>query len=85
VCLIGLLDHADPIAGFDPVFQMPFHGVHFSSFIGACTYGRRTIRSPTFPCRPLSIASPRLMESSGANGKIVVRVRSELSEARADS
>jgi NADPH2:quinone reductase len=44
VCLVGLLDHADGIEKFNPLFQMPFGGVHFSSFVSAFTYG-----SPDFP------------------------------------
>ena len=44
VCLVGLLDHAGPIAAFNPLFQMPFGGVHFSSFASAFTYG-----SPDYP------------------------------------
>ncbi|MGO8914671.1 MAG: zinc-binding dehydrogenase [Stellaceae bacterium] len=44
VCLVGLLDHAAPIAKFDPLFQMPFGGVHFSSFVSAFTYG-----APDYP------------------------------------
>jgi NADPH:quinone reductase len=44
VCLVGLLDHAGPIADFNPLFQMPFAGVHFSSFVSAFTYG-----APDYP------------------------------------
>jgi NADPH2:quinone reductase len=33
VCVVGLLDHADPIACFNPLFQMPHAGVHFSSLV----------------------------------------------------
>ncbi len=44
VCLAGLLDHGDPIANFNPLFQMPFGGVHFSSFASAFTYG-----TPDYP------------------------------------
>lgn len=44
VCLAGLLDHAGPIADFNPLFQMPFGGVHFSSFASAFTYG-----APDYP------------------------------------
>jgi NADPH2:quinone reductase len=33
VCLVGLLDHAAPIAGFNPLFQMPHVGVHFSCLV----------------------------------------------------
>jgi NADPH:quinone reductase-like Zn-dependent oxidoreductase len=44
VCLVGLLDHATPIVEFNPLFQMPFGGVHFSSFVSAFTYG-----TPDFP------------------------------------
>jgi NADPH:quinone reductase len=44
VCLAGLLDHAGPIAAFNPLFQMPFGGVHFSSFASAFTYG-----APDYP------------------------------------
>lgn len=44
VCLAGLLDHAGPIEAFNPLFQMPFGGVHFSSFASAFTYG-----SPDYP------------------------------------
>jgi NADPH2:quinone reductase len=44
VCLVGLLDHAAPIENFNPLFQMPFGGVHFSSFVSAFTYG-----APDFP------------------------------------
>src|SRR5581483_133982 len=44
VCLVGLLDHAAPIEGFNPLFQMPFCGVHFSSFVSAFTYG-----APDYP------------------------------------
>jgi len=39
VCLVGLLDHAAPLESFNPLFQMPFGGVHFSSFVSAFTYG----------------------------------------------
>jgi NADPH2:quinone reductase len=39
VCLVGLLDHAAPIANFNPLFQMPFGGVHLSTFVSAFTYG----------------------------------------------
>ena len=44
VCLVGLLDHAAPIENFNPLFQMPFAGVHFSSFVSAFTYG-----APDYP------------------------------------
>ena len=44
VCLVGLLDHAAPIENFNPLFQMPFSGVHFSSFVSAFTYG-----APDYP------------------------------------
>jgi len=44
VCLVGLLDHAPPIESFNPLFQMPFGGVHFSSFASAFTYG-----TPDYP------------------------------------
>ena len=44
VCLVGLLDHAGPLADFNPLFQMPFGGVHLSSFASAFTYG-----SPDYP------------------------------------
>jgi NADPH2:quinone reductase len=33
VCLVGLLDHAEPIASFNPLFQMPQVGVHFSCLV----------------------------------------------------
>jgi NADPH2:quinone reductase len=33
VCLVGLLDHAEPIAAFNPLFQMPHVGVHFSCLV----------------------------------------------------
>jgi NADPH:quinone reductase-like Zn-dependent oxidoreductase len=44
VCLAGLLDHADGLENFNPLFQMPFGGVHFSSFASAFTYG-----TPDYP------------------------------------
>lgn len=44
VCLVGLLDHAPPLESFNPLFQMPFCGVHFSSFASAFTYG-----APDYP------------------------------------
>jgi NADPH2:quinone reductase len=44
VCLVGLLDHADGVENFNPLFQMPFGGVHFSSFVSAFTYG-----TPDYP------------------------------------
>jgi NADPH:quinone reductase len=44
VCLVGLLDHAGGIENFNPLFQMPFGGVHFSTFVSAFTYG-----TPDFP------------------------------------
>jgi NADPH:quinone reductase len=33
VCVVGLLDHVESIANFNPLFQMPHTGVHFSSFV----------------------------------------------------
>jgi NADPH:quinone reductase-like Zn-dependent oxidoreductase len=33
VCVVGLLDHVDSIANFNPMFQMPHVGVHFSCFV----------------------------------------------------
>jgi NADPH:quinone reductase len=44
VCLAGLLDHAAPIAQFNPLFQMPFGGVHLSSFASAFALG-----TPDYP------------------------------------
>jgi NADPH:quinone reductase-like Zn-dependent oxidoreductase len=32
-CLVGLLDHVESIGNFNPLFQMPHAGVHFSSFV----------------------------------------------------
>lgn len=33
VCIVGLLDHVASIPDFNPMFQMPHAGVHFSSFV----------------------------------------------------
>jgi NADPH2:quinone reductase len=33
VCLVGLLDHVGAIDKFNPLFQMPHAGVHFSSLV----------------------------------------------------
>jgi NADPH2:quinone reductase len=33
VCVVGLLDHVETLGNFNPLFQMPHHGVHFSSFV----------------------------------------------------
>jgi NADPH:quinone reductase-like Zn-dependent oxidoreductase len=33
VCVVGLLDHVKSIDSFNPLFQMPHVGVHFSSFV----------------------------------------------------
>jgi NADPH:quinone reductase-like Zn-dependent oxidoreductase len=33
VCVVGLLDHVESIGNFNPMFQMPHTGVHFSSFV----------------------------------------------------
>jgi NADPH:quinone reductase len=33
VCVVGLLDHVESIGNFNPLFQMPHAGVHFSSFV----------------------------------------------------
>ena len=33
VCVIGLLDHVTSIPDFNPLFQMPHAGVHFSGFV----------------------------------------------------
>jgi NADPH2:quinone reductase len=33
VCVVGLLDHVESIGNFNPLFQMPHVGVHFSSFV----------------------------------------------------
>ena len=42
VCVVGLLDHVGSIADFNPMFQMPHVGVHFSCFVswayGAAEY-----------------------------------------------
>jgi NADPH:quinone reductase len=32
-CVVGLLDHVAAIEDFNPMFQMPHYGVHFSSFV----------------------------------------------------
>jgi NADPH:quinone reductase len=32
-CVVGLLDHVAAIDKFNPMFQMPQYGVHFSSFV----------------------------------------------------
>ena len=32
-CIVGLLDHVASIPNFNPMFQMPHAGVHFSSFV----------------------------------------------------
>ena len=32
-CLVGLLDHVPSIPDFNPMFQMPHAGVHFSAFV----------------------------------------------------
>jgi NADPH:quinone reductase len=32
-CVVGLLDHVAAIENFNPMFQMPHYGVHFSSFV----------------------------------------------------
>ena len=60
VCLVGLLDHAQPIAKFDPLFQMPFAGVHLSSFVSAFTYGA--------PDYPLTDVPLQAMVDRVANG-----------------
>lgn len=33
VCVVGLLDHVESVGNFNPIFQMPHVGVHFSSFV----------------------------------------------------
>jgi NADPH:quinone reductase-like Zn-dependent oxidoreductase len=33
VCVVGLLDHVESIQNFNPMFQMPHAGVHFSCFV----------------------------------------------------
>jgi NADPH2:quinone reductase len=33
VCVVGLLDHVESIPNFNPLFQMPHAGVHFSGFV----------------------------------------------------
>jgi NADPH:quinone reductase-like Zn-dependent oxidoreductase len=33
VCVVGLLDHVPSIPDFNPMFQMPHAGVHFSCFV----------------------------------------------------
>ena len=33
VCVVGLLDHVESVGNFNPLFQMPHIGVHFSSFV----------------------------------------------------
>ena len=33
VCVVGLLDHVESVGNFNPLFQMPHFGVHFSSFV----------------------------------------------------
>jgi NADPH:quinone reductase-like Zn-dependent oxidoreductase len=33
VCVVGLLDHVESVGNFNPLFQMPHSGVHFSSFV----------------------------------------------------
>ena len=33
VCVVGLLDHVASIPDFNPLFQMPHAGVHFSGFV----------------------------------------------------
>src|SRR5258708_16285235 len=33
VCVVGLLDHVESITNFNPLFQMPHTGVHFSSLV----------------------------------------------------
>jgi NADPH:quinone reductase len=33
VCVVGLLDHVETVGNFNPLFQMPQYGVHFSSFV----------------------------------------------------
>ena len=33
ICVVGLLDHVESIGNFNPLFQMPHAGVHFSSFV----------------------------------------------------
>jgi NADPH2:quinone reductase len=43
VCVVGLLDHVDAIANFNPLFQMPQVGVHFSCFV-SWAYG-----TPEYP------------------------------------
>jgi NADPH2:quinone reductase len=42
-CVVGLLDHVDSIANFNPMFQMPHVGVHFSCFV-SWAYG-----TPEYP------------------------------------
>lgn len=32
-CVVGLLDHVAAIENFNPMFQMPHYGVHFSGFV----------------------------------------------------
>jgi len=33
VCVVGLLDHVESLGNFNPLFQMPQVGVHFSAFV----------------------------------------------------
>ena len=42
--LVGRRGHAPPLESFNPLFQMPFCGVHCSAFASAFTYG-----APDYP------------------------------------
>ena len=55
--MAGFLGGAAPLAGFDPVMQMP-SGVHFSLFARPSCSGRRNFRCRRSRCRRSSIASP---------------------------
>jgi len=43
VCVVGLLDHVEAIEKFNPMFQMPHVGVHFSAFVSW------SLGSPEYP------------------------------------
>jgi NADPH:quinone reductase-like Zn-dependent oxidoreductase len=69
VCLVGLLDHAAPIAEFNPLFQMPFGGVHFSSFVSAFTYG-----TPDFPLTEVPLQAIVDRAAAGAYKAVPAKV-----------
>jgi len=94
VCVVGLLDHVESIGNFNPLFQMPHFGVHFSAFV-SWSFGTPECPLSDIPfqtiveraavgaykAKPAKVfrfedirEAHRLLETSEAGGKIVVRL-----------